>query len=144
MTKRESWITEKSHLRINYSVFLLYVLIHIGFVLSLILIIYFIMGFGKTNFTSNHLMIVRDLNLNIAIIQTLSWIFILIFGDWFMYNFTQNLLVYTESEVQFDIFSEQRRIVYPKRHSVDLKNQIIETIKKKFPFKKKLVNMFLL
>ncbi len=143
MTKSESWITVKNNLKINYSVFLLYVLIHIGFVLSLILIIYFTMGFGKTTFTTKHLTIVRDYNLNILIIQVISWIFGFTFGDWFINKFTQEFLVYTESEQQMDIFSKQRKTVYPKRHPVDVKNQIIKYFKTKFHTKKKIIKKIL-
>lgn len=139
MAKRESWIIVKDNLKINYSVFLFYVLIHIGFVLSLILIIYFTMGFGKTTFTTKNLMIVRDYNLNILIIQVSCMIFGFSFSDWFINKFTQESLVYIESEEQMDIFSEQRRIIYPKRHPLDLKNRIITYFKSKFYMKKKMV-----
>ena len=107
MTKRESWITEKIHLKINYSVFLLYILIHIEFVLSIILIVYLTMGFGKTTFSTKHLMIVSDQNLNIAIIEIFCFIFGMSLADWFINDFTQKFLVYIESEEQIDIFSEE-------------------------------------
>ena len=142
MTKRESWITEKKHLKINYSVILLYILIHIEFVLSIILIVYLTMGFGKTTFSTKHLMIVSDQNLNIAIIEIFCFIFGMSLADWFINDFTQKFLVYIESEEQIDIFSEEKRLVFGKKHPFDLRKQSSEYIKTKFHTKKRFIRNF--
>ena len=117
MSKRESWITIKSNLKINYSRIVIHSFVHVVTVLSLILCLYFTTGYGKTTFTTNHLLIVKNLNVNIAIIHFFSLMIFSIFGYWFIRDFILRLLK-VESIEEIELFTAQKRIIHvPKEEN---------------------------